>query len=359
MKMYHDAFSATSHQPKIPDGKVGESLGFSTQNVIELVQEDQPFTPTANMMHLLLVPGQNYGLIAHNTTESASWNADGPITGSGFGNYTYGFQKSGGAQFVTPIANQDVIVQNAEDYSYWRVVSQALKLSLLNNDEENDGWWEAVRITDPISTENWCLTTANNSDTINDGVCAPYKELDSLTTRSLANEPSYNTGLLRDIHNVEFHLHPVKDEHDFERIMDPLRLRDSDSATGANRDVDIANELLTNNGGQFRALPFKSGSQAASKLIAQQTDQSHDMIYIRIHCRVPPEGQGNNGKTRLHCNIVSNQEICFDSTATMSRYQTKSEKAVNMEKQAHRKKASQDAAHTIMDTGGRRRRVRS
>lgn len=61
LAVYHNPFSRATKQPKIPDGKVTESLGFQTQAVKELV----PVTGGDGMLHLLMFAGQNCGLMVN------------------------------------------------------------------------------------------------------------------------------------------------------------------------------------------------------------------------------------------------------------------------------------------------------
>lgn len=337
LAMFHNPFSRATKQPKIPDGKATESLGFQTQAVGEMTV-DPDLTRVGpydyqGVGHILLFPGQNSGMVFTGFREAQvpevvlnATNADGcytvPFVGS---NATEWFQvgEAGG-----PVIKQD-------RYAFWRTVSQGLKLSLLNTDEENDGWWEAVRITEPMNPGEFRLmTTARSNNTNSDGTIVPVTRLTNYTDRQLVNENSYTTGLLKDLGKHVFSLHGLKDEHDLTQQQDTYRL-DAD---------DIDGVETTKNGAP--SVAFQIGSSNVTNFINMNIDKSHDMIYIRIHGRKGEQGGNPSTPTRLHYNVVSNQEIIFGNEERESRFHTRSGNiASDMEKHIAAKRMNGAAAH--------------
>lgn len=296
--VFHDPFDRATKQPKIPDGKCTESLGFSTQSVVQLQNKAGQDT-----IHLLMFAGQNAGYVASNVTQAS--------LGSRF-YYIPGFTGSGGPNWSYIATTAGGLIRQRDEYANWRVVSQGLQIKLMNALEEDDGWWEAVRYSDALTTVNHNLTTVDNSTDIDaHGTIAPVDEIEpsvggNITSRSIVNEPSYATGLLRDLNKVQFNLHGRKDHHDFTSQM-------SDMQSG---------ELFAVVAGQWSAV-FKQGDIDAERIINQYIDDGYDMVYVRLHCRSNTNQSPYLG-SRFHVNCVSNQEINFDSGQRESRYQTRS-----------------------------------
>jgi hypothetical protein len=57
-------------------------------------------------------------------------------------------------------------------------------------------------------------------------------------------------------------------------------------------------------------------------MIKEQIDFNFDMIYIRCHVRARPTASPGT-PTRLHYNVVSNQEIVYDTNDKLARYHLK------------------------------------
>jgi hypothetical protein len=103
----------------------------------------------------------------------------------------------------------------------WRLVSAGLKVILVDNSVQNDGWFEAIRL-------NWSKTERSNvyfdmqdADGVDvDGRCLLGIDMSSVEAGMLAlesvwcNEPSYMTGKLRDIDKYMFYLQSME-ERDF------------------------------------------------------------------------------------------------------------------------------------------------
>lgn len=315
--MYHNPFSRATKQPKIPDGKVTESLGFQTQSVLETIGA----TDGDGVLHMLLYPGQDAGLIISGDQLSAA------KFGAGNKKNVVGFTGSSGLNWtgVTPTGG---IAQYLDKYAQWRIVSQGLMLALLNPAEEDDGWWESVRITEPLNTIDYQLTTKDatgNNET--SGTIAPTFLIEKLKTKNLVNERSYATGLLRDLNRHMFTLHAISDNHDFNQQSENHTLRDSDVTALAPFD---------------NVLSFSDGSTGVQQMINRTIDKSFDMIYVRCY------GRSGTNKSRLHVNVVSNQEITFGIDERESRFHTGSHSVGSaMDAHVHASRMDGSSAHVI------------
>jgi|GEM_PF-6543091 len=320
LKVYHNPFSAHTAQPKIPDGKATHSIGFSTQSVFEIAN-----TGTAPV-GIILFPGKHMCFVS-------SGNILQNAFGSSRDGWSPSFEGSGSVDWsllTDPPQSKDV--RDPDSYAKWRLVSCGLQLKLLNSVEEDDGWWECIRLNEPIDHTRWNLTTDSSSiDRNKDGILTPGGYLLTLQNRTLSNEPSYSTGLLRDLNRIQFELHPTTDEHAFINCNKQLEMNTNDYVI----DLSTAHEAS-----------FDRASAEVIELIETENDWQYDMVYIRIH----PRTQTNEHPgTRLHCNLVSNQEIIYDSSERLARYQTKSYNVgPHMERHAEMRKANLSGANLIV-----------
>lgn len=94
-------------------------------------------------------------------------------------------------------------VEMLNEVAKWRLVSAGAKITLINNSDSNEGYFEAVRVSfhgvtglvDPAMVKN---------------------TLSHLIDGQLLDQPSYVSGKLRDIHKYAFSLKPDGINHDFE-----------------------------------------------------------------------------------------------------------------------------------------------
>lgn len=279
LAVYHNAFSTRTTNPKIPDGKAYASSGIRLQAVKEFVNDSD------GVMDFLLFPGINNGLIAASTNDgAASWGM--PYTSH-------------------CVLDEDSKQSEDSMISRWRIVSQAMKVNLTNNSDENDGWWEAIRVQ---------LNPAFNPDTGNDGfVIALHDDgrnvigpaiggqipgMD-LATPNLVEHPTYTTGKLRDIHRHMFDLMPQGNDHDFN---------------------DCPKQFV--------------GGAAIEKAIDWK---NYDAIFLRIHGRA-----GSSTPTRVMIHVVSNQELVYQESTALSRYHSESDNHAAVFQRSKRKRQNGD-----------------
>lgn len=259
---YYNPFSTATTNPKIPDGKAYHSAGIRLQAVKEFVMS------TGNTLDLLLFPGLSNGLIVAKqdpaSTRYMPYQSHGRFVGN------------------TTLMEQPV----ETTISSWRVVSQGLKITLTNNSDENDGWWEAIRVQ-PGFASSFGMVNPEGDGSFYIGTTADSADLPAVDVdKQMVENPSYVTGKLRDIHKHLFCLAPQGKDHDFTKIL--ARFSETDA----------------------------EGYPTAADL---NFDFNFDCIYIRIH------GRSGATPTRIMTHVVSNQEVIYDEGAQLTRYHSETE----------------------------------
>lgn len=318
LTVYHDPFSMATKQPKIPDSKLTESLGFTTRAVDEIRAGDG----SDGILHMFLVGGQNAGIHILN---EARFVDDPAFTSDRV--FTIPYISSNNID-INSLTVSGGNVTTLDDYARWRLVSQGLKLTLLNVDDEDDGWWEACRVTEPIDTSEWYLQPGANGTSTTGAVLTPGGLVTSFASRNIVNDRSYCTGSLRKIHEHKFELHPIGDDHD-------VRPQFTTSAFGGG-DIDNAESLPLES-----VFQFTEGSIKALEFIESKVDWSFDMIYIRIRGRVSTTGET---RSKLHMNLVSNQEIVYGTGEREARWHTTSPNHPKMDAEINNRKGAVPAA---------------
>lgn len=299
--MVHDPFSDATKQPKIPDGKVNDSLGLQSTSINEFRNaEDQ------DTLHMLLFAGSSGCLVVSNSSsESQPLVRNHYIPQFRSANRILWNQLNG--------TSTDVEVFGEEDIALYRTVSTGLQLKLLNAVEEDDGWFEAVRVSQPMNTDDYQLTTTNDNISTagqaTNGIVAPTNLIETLKTWDLADDATYSTGLLRDLHKCQFECHGRLDYHDMIHRRNPCRLEA---------------EAYTYNTAPVTA-DFTSGHDDPMEMINSYIDPSYDMVYIRLHCRPNPSADATINGSRFHTHVVANHEYYFPTDAAENIYHTKNQ----------------------------------
>ena len=360
--VFHNPFSKATQQARIPDGKATASLGTRVQAVSSIVPLlDANNDAGENILHVFLYPGLGGGCQIFGTDGTGGYGTR-DFTCLGFQGHGLFQQNMNGAAGSWP--NQgtpdesDIELIQTNGLAKWRLVSQGLNMKLVNNDESNDGWFEAVRINQVKDLSDYQVSTINNSNTNTDTTVMPGVGL--LTSMqadlNLVEEPSYQTGLLKDIHKHVFCNHPIEDTP-FTELRDTYKLRVRDG-TGDVGGLDAGTDVYTPNlddlpSAQKRYV-LNKGSSRANDFVQANVDQHHDIVYIRIHGRTPPAagGQGVNasGATELLFHLCANHEIMYDSSRDVSKYMQPGERAPRWDAQFAAKKNSTAAADVNMGT---------
>lgn len=269
MSTKKNPFLKTNIGAKIPDGKATLSNPVRVQSVVEMIS-----TGIENLSGEL--SGQSVVCLMPCINSVASVFVGGalPVRPLALTNHVPLVIGTDGTKYSQPVGN---IVQK------WRVVSQALKISLVNNAEENDGWWEAIRISPDFKDGSYVSGNEGSfygilggSDSTATGTSKRLPFVEELQ-ENWTQHPTYISGRLREIHTVMFKLNSTTTDHDF--------------------------------------LPLKQDGPITDLL-----DPAYDVILIRINGRIT--SASDNSKTRLLFHGVSNQELIYKDNAVLQQYAT-------------------------------------
>lgn len=197
-----DPFDKGMSQPKLLDGKVSRSSGIRLRATGEITCNGTGST------YIALIPG---------ASNVICWRVDDDPT----------------IPEVTPNPFQGHLdsVPDRENVKSVRTVGTALRLSLVNSADQNEGYWEAARI--PTSALDFKFTevtpaTPGDPDPAGDGTLPAIPPTDAVTNSAtymtmgsldLSNYATYLTGKLRDIHRYQFKLNAIDNDISFSRIL--------------------------------------------------------------------------------------------------------------------------------------------
>lgn len=287
LAVMRNPFSTLTAAPKIPDGSVPSSL------TLRDVQSRQFFTDTGTATFVLTPGFQNY----------------------------FSYMDAEGNQIHCPIIDiqRNVVLneigQNQIGYrcshncpNGWRVVSSGLRLTLLNNTDSNDGWFEAIRINPSYDDNDLnCIAIQKKPGNVlvDDEVyfaadVEDFENQTSLTGVNLfnwANHPSYITGKLRDIHKYTFMLKSLSEEHPFTRMEEQDQVVISNFEEGSDTTSPHAQVKRWAGG----TCPFY--------------DKCCDTLLIRCHFRP-------DTLVYMHAHAIQFTEGVHDSQSSYARYHT-------------------------------------
>lgn len=271
-------------QPKVPDGRCKMSLGSKHQAL-----ESYDFAAGVQRMDFLIIPGLKTMVLAASTGDGVTFAPLPSMNIDKHVNFTY-------SQTVTnpgpPATGEAVFTQVPESrINHWRMVSAAVKFTLTNATDDDEGWWESCRTT--LSTnEDIGMLAAGTPDqvgtfqSIAGGEPFPFIKPDY----NMVNHTTYNSGRLKDIGKRSFQLHAHKKYHPFVEVGETVEFTSTGELLRSKRDY---NPLL---------------------------DDTYDVIYLRVH--------GKASTTKLIAHSVSNQEQVYDEQSIMARAMTKGAKMV-------------------------------
>lgn len=234
-------------QPKLWDGKKSSSSGIRLRTTGELTLDQ------AGPTYLCLVPGHSTCLAWQTAPATDYYNL--PFKG----------------HLGTAVDRANVKLA--------RLVSVGLRLTMINNSDQNEGYWEAARIS--VQPSDFVVDVATGA--LRYKLTQPTDPLlvgtglsgsNPVPNITLSNHLSYQSGKLRDLEKIQFKLNSVDDQHDFAPIFEP----------------PTADMFL---------------------------DQAFDMILIKLHGR-----QQNTGATQLMYDAVSNQEVIYLEDTSLARLMT-------------------------------------
>jgi hypothetical protein len=182
----------------------------------------------------------------------------------------------------------------------FRLVSAGMRVSCINNSENNNGYFEAVRVNVDYDSLRQ-LMFYPFKDIKQFGVTPDPSEIWSSSHRWV-NDPTYVTGKLRDIYKHNFHLKPVS-EREF-------------TSAGDNQEWTVDKATHDNSGNNaWYGFPRSHGG----------IDRNFDCIAIAIHA-APLDDTSPHvaAATALTCHVhtVHNYEQVFHPRSTLARFMT-------------------------------------
>lgn len=263
VQVYANPFAAASYGAKIPDGKSTLSVGQRFQ------QRDEYVTDENGLLEMMLFPGINNCLMVRGDGHTIA-KTGLPVT------------NHGAFAFANSPPDQNVTQSSASEMNKWRTVSCGMTVKTVNTFDDNDGWFEAIRVTHnrtdamPVYLDAGTQKVVPGIDASAQGNSNVMPWIDSQA--NLVENPSYISGSLREMSMILFKLTAHAEDHDFQEL-----------------------------GKRFEA----------SELV----DGSFDTIYVRIYGRAAKAGVT---PTRILVHTCHNQEIMYDEGSALSRFHGKS-----------------------------------
>lgn len=299
----YDPFNTTNVSPKIPDGKAQLSCGIRCQGLKEMYASED-----GGPLLITVFPGLPFSWSAKNSFLVGANANEKTINRISPTNHEY-YDKldirapindadadGDGVMDDDAVAVDPIQLTGVVKIDKWRIVSQGLKVSVVNSCEEIEGWWECIRTqwtpahfsqenggfyckfpTGAPSKRDWIV---NANGAVVEHTMNPTNDL----TGNWMQHPTYQTGKLKDIHKMAFNLKQTSADHDFVTIRQ-----------------DIYDELPAN---------VTNG---------ELLDPAMDCLHIRLHG--VPASEANFTKYLLH--HISNQEIVFDELCDERRFMTR------------------------------------
>lgn len=256
-KLLYNPFARTNTNPKISDGREFLSSGIRLQAVKELICGSDP-NPTL----IAVFPGLSNGIWVITPGGGAAVQ---PISMP----YNNHCQGTG--------ATQDPATKIAK----WRMVSQGVRFQLLNNSDENEGWFEMIRYqVYPGTSSGFQITPQNSIIELVGNAADAVPGYDAASTVNMCEHPTYTTGKLRHLNRMVFKLYANTGDHEF---------------------LNVENTITDPK---------------------QMLDTSFDCLLFKIHGRTVNAGEPTAQPTKLLCHIASNQEVVYDESSSLARYMT-------------------------------------
>jgi hypothetical protein len=211
-----------------------------------------------------------------------------------------------------PNADDVSFLINESGVAQWRTVSQGLKLKLINNNEENDGYWEAIRIPLEKRTTAMSLvslsgdtetTTPHYTKALGLFFDSGYKTYLDDHLGAMVESPGYESGLLRDIDKKEFVLQHSGDSSELNTNSVNIGMLAQDYT-----DTDFKYEL--------------QNSATARQVENEMLDDSMDMVLIKLTCRPNDSATESFRGSRFLCNAIKNVEFAHSLQSDNKAFET-------------------------------------
>lgn len=218
LQVYRYPFSVATSQPKIPDGCNTQTLGIKLQ---------KQYKATSDAVLFVLLPV--YGSLLRIKFKDLE-NDDVRVV--------HNVRHDDGIKpFEMAEDGGNIAFTHVDAYSAYRLVSAGLRLKLISNDNENDGYWEAIRFNLNELSGHYHLSTLTDPADAQGDVPIGAEEhigtfhvLDSFLNHlfnksNWLNNPTYQMGKLKSLSQFEFRLSPQVEEHEFIQIPKRIELK--------------------------------------------------------------------------------------------------------------------------------------
>lgn len=290
-------FNTAAFASKVPDGKCGYSIGVKRQVSKQIVSSKGAkifvLTPTFNCSGFNCdVVGNVIDGIEYHTFSDSDITVRAPSATA-----------LAGTAAATVETNLTLGNNSPEK---WRMVSAGMKITLTNNSEKNDGWFEAIRVNASPSSKDYVFLKNVGQDEGILGVHPFFEDSIIGKSESWVNHPSYVTGKLRDLHKHMFILQQVNGSRDF------CTIRQNNTSSGF-KDPQIPIGAFKS--GPSEAFTFKN----ADEIEHWADDSCFDVVLVKCYSATDTVGSST---TNLHLHMVHNHEYIYDSLSTYSKFQT-------------------------------------
>lgn len=319
MEVALNAFSRATKQPRFPDGKVTESIGLHYQ----MMNEIEAAPGSSGNIDIIFFPGINACMTIRGATTPDLGPPTSPQNAALSKLQRVSNHVTGNVEIV---GDQLVFEQVPQLYvAKWRLVSAGCMFSLINNSEENDGWWEACRITPSSDIRDYGFSyspMANPDDCYGQPINV-FHTIPQLTSSEMLNQSSYSTGKLRHINNVLFSLNPEYGDRDF---IDLARRTEIELSPGAGANLTPVgmplHGLIKPDGGlDYVGATFAATASTSPRVndevISSLIDTTFDAIYIRIH---GVDNSNGRNPSKLTMYTAMNHEIVYDEKAHNAKF---------------------------------------
>lgn len=270
MKAYMETllnpFSTTLKSPKLLDGEIKNTAAIKLRATGEIV-----CSGTLNT-NIVLFPGLT-NLICYCTTPDGSDNVAIP---------TIANVNIDGTVFKKHLST----VSDRSSVRVARLTGAGARFFLTNSAEEDDGYWEACRITNHQASSDFFFKNDSNG-ILGAGVVKALS-----TDFDLANNSTYQFGQLRDIHKYVFKLNSEDNDHKYSAV------------SGLNASADLGN----------------LNTESLADL------NQWDMIFIKVRGR-----RNALSPSVLRFDTVANQELVYAEDSPLARMMDETARDANIE----------------------------
>jgi hypothetical protein len=310
LAVYRNPFEQTTKQPQIPDGKAVESTGICIKNMVKVI------IPTTGC-DLVLFPGlMGHLLVAGEGTvvDGFPANPDGNFVCNGTDITKFLTQE---VLWTQPTEKLEVRGQGGADAIHkWRCVSAGMHIQLLNNADQNEGYFEACRVGTPSDASDYAISYGEKNTANAIPRVSPIF-LTDITTGEMINLPSHVDDTLRNVGRWVFALRPGGNDHDFIPMRQAFDFNGA-SNTGVKNLTTLPTGKITFTQEGDGALRFTNDVNETHDFIKTMVDPAYDSVLVKIHPR-----DASKGSTIIKVTTIMNVELIYDERSLNARFHSK------------------------------------